>query len=174
MCEVHTMKKYEILYSDRHTEVVDHKTMEDLVYELESFERDDVSQIHEYKEDGSLGETIWTEEEGLFISYGKLSVLDDEDFVDEDGSDVPEEVVEKLVDKFYEGITGMSWDVWCDTSSTDKERVVVNPILESGEFKDVDEDKIYELFWDWSEGLEEDNFYNEDNEEDEDFLIKNN
>jgi hypothetical protein len=78
------MKQYEILYSDRHTEVVNHKTMEDLVYELESFERDDVSQIHELKEDGSLGETIWTEEEGLFISYGKLSVLDDEDFVDED------------------------------------------------------------------------------------------
>jgi hypothetical protein len=78
------MKQYEILYSDRHTEVVNHKTMEDLVYELESFERDDVSQIHELKEDGSLGETIWTEEEGLSISYGKLSVLDDEDFVDED------------------------------------------------------------------------------------------
>jgi hypothetical protein len=61
--------------------------MEDLVYELESFERTDVSQIHELEEDGSLGETIWTEEEGLFISYGKLSVLDDEDFVDEDNFD---------------------------------------------------------------------------------------
>jgi hypothetical protein len=92
------MKQYEILYSDRHTETVDHKTMEDLVYELESFERTDVSQIHELEEDGSLGETIWTEEEGLFISYGKLSILDDEDFVDEDedGSDVSEE------DNFYD------------------------------------------------------------------------
>lgn len=85
------MKQYEILYSDRHTETVDHKTMEDLVYELESFERDDVSQIHELNDDGSLGETIWTEEEGLFISYGKLSVLDDEDFVDEDNFDDDDE-----------------------------------------------------------------------------------
>jgi hypothetical protein len=94
-----------------------------------------------------------------------LSVLDDEDFVDEDSSDVSEEVTGELVSKFYEGITGMSWDVWCDTSSGDKERIVVNPILESGEFDDVDEDKIYEIFWDWVEGLEEDNFYNDDEED---------
>lgn len=70
------MKKYEILFTNRHTEVVDHETMENLVYELESFERDDVSQIHELNDDGSLGETIWTEEEGLFIDYGEL---DDEE-----------------------------------------------------------------------------------------------
>lgn len=61
------MKQYEILYTDSHTEVVNQETMEDLIYELESFERDDVSQIHELNEDGSLGETIWTEEEGLFV-----------------------------------------------------------------------------------------------------------
>ena len=67
------MKQYEILYSDRHTEVVDHDTMEQMVYDLEMFERSDVSQIHELNDDGSLGETIWTEEEGLFISYGELS-----------------------------------------------------------------------------------------------------
>lgn len=67
------MKKYKILYTDKHTEVVDHATMENLVYELEMFERYDVSQIHELNEDGTLGETIWTEEEGLFISYGQLN-----------------------------------------------------------------------------------------------------
>lgn len=61
------MKQYEILYTDSHTEVVNQETMEDLIYELESFERDDVSQIHELNDDGSLGETIWTEEEGLFV-----------------------------------------------------------------------------------------------------------
>lgn len=73
------MKQYEILYRDRHTDIVDHSTMEDLVYELESFERDDVSQIHELNTDGTLGETIWTEEEGLFISYGELNYVDDEE-----------------------------------------------------------------------------------------------
>lgn len=71
--------KYEILFTDGHTEIVDHETMEDLVYELESFERDDVSQIHELNEDGSLGETIWTEEEGLFVGYGEVDDEDDED-----------------------------------------------------------------------------------------------
>jgi hypothetical protein len=61
------MKQYEILYLDGHTEIVDQSTMDDLVYELESFERDDVNQIHEINPDGTLGETIWTEEEGLFV-----------------------------------------------------------------------------------------------------------
>ena len=63
------MKKYEILYTDGKVEIVDHDTMESLVYELESFERDDVSQIHEYDEKNldEVGKTIWTEEEGLFV-----------------------------------------------------------------------------------------------------------
>lgn len=73
------MKQYEILFFDRHTEVVDHETMEQMVYDLELFDRTDVSQIHELNEDGSLGETIWTEEEGLFISYGELSGESDEE-----------------------------------------------------------------------------------------------
>lgn len=68
------MKKYEILYTDGKVEIVDQETMENLVYELESFERDDVSQIHEYdeKHTDEVGKTIWTEEEGLFVSYGEL------------------------------------------------------------------------------------------------------
>ena len=74
------MKKYEILFNDRHTEIVDHETMENLVYELESFERTDVSQIHEYDETNpdKVGETIWTEEEGLFVSYGEINDEDEE------------------------------------------------------------------------------------------------
>ena len=68
------MKKYEILYTDGKVEIVDQETMENLVYELESFERDDVSQIHENKKKNTdeVGKTIWTEEEGLFVSYGEL------------------------------------------------------------------------------------------------------
>ena len=58
--------KYEILYFDRHTEIVDQETMEQIVEELEMFERFDVSQIHLLKDDGDF-DTIWTEEEGLFI-----------------------------------------------------------------------------------------------------------
>ena len=68
------MKKYEILYTNDKVEIVDQDTIKNLVYELESFERDDVSQIHEYDEKNpdKVGNTIWTEEEGLFVSYGEL------------------------------------------------------------------------------------------------------
>lgn len=68
------MKKYEILYTNGNVEIVDQDTMENLVYELESFERDDVSQIHEYDEKNpdKVGKTIWTEEEGLFVNYREL------------------------------------------------------------------------------------------------------
>jgi hypothetical protein len=59
--------KYEILYFDRHTEIVDRETMEQLVDELEMFERTDVSQIHRIYNNGKLGKTIWTEEEGLRV-----------------------------------------------------------------------------------------------------------
>ena len=68
------MKKYEILYTNDKVEIVDQDTIKNLVYELESFERDDVSQIHEYNEKhpDKVGKTIWTEEEGLFVNYGEL------------------------------------------------------------------------------------------------------
>lgn len=58
---------YEILYSDRHTEIVDKETMERMVDELELFERTDVSQIHRIYKSGKLGKTIWTEEEGIIL-----------------------------------------------------------------------------------------------------------
>lgn len=60
-------KRYEILFFDRHTEIVDRQTMESIVDELELFERDDVNQIHELEDNDTLGKTIWTEEEGLFV-----------------------------------------------------------------------------------------------------------
>jgi hypothetical protein len=60
-------KRYEILFTDKHTETVDRETMEEIVDELEMCDRWDVSQIHELKRDGSLGKTLWTEEEGLLV-----------------------------------------------------------------------------------------------------------
>jgi putative heme iron utilization protein len=73
------MKKYEVLYMDRHVEVVDFETVDKLIDELEMFERFDVSQIHELKEDGDF-ETIWTEEEGLFVRGFGYDVRDEDDF----------------------------------------------------------------------------------------------
>ena len=60
-------KRYEILFTDKHEEIVDEETVEEIIQELEMCERWDVSQIHELESDGSLGRTIWTEEEGLFV-----------------------------------------------------------------------------------------------------------
>jgi hypothetical protein len=60
-------KRYEVLFNDRHVEIVDHETVDEMITELELFERDDISQIHELEDDDTLGETIWTEEEGLFV-----------------------------------------------------------------------------------------------------------
>ena len=79
------MKQYEILFMDKHTEVVDETTIDKMIDELEMFERDDVNQIHELEEDGSLGRTIWTEEEGLFVSDFGYDTRDDvDDEYDED------------------------------------------------------------------------------------------
>lgn len=65
--EVHNSMKYEVLYSDRHIEIVDEETVSNLIDQLELFERTDVLQIHRIHKNGKLGKTIWTEEEGLFV-----------------------------------------------------------------------------------------------------------
>ena len=65
------MKKYDVLFLDRHIEVVDFDTVDNLIDELECFGRDDVCQIHRLRKDGKLGKTIWTEEEGLHVRYGE-------------------------------------------------------------------------------------------------------
>jgi hypothetical protein len=61
------MKQYEILFFDGHAEIMNYRDISNLVDELEMFERTDVNMIHELEDDGSLGRTIWTEEEGLFV-----------------------------------------------------------------------------------------------------------
>ena len=58
---------FEILYNDKHTEIMNYDDTSKLVDELESFERDDVVMIHRIYKSGKLGKTIWTEEEGLFV-----------------------------------------------------------------------------------------------------------
>jgi hypothetical protein len=77
------MKKYEVLYSNRKVEIVDFDTVDKLIDELEMFERFDVSQIHELEDNGDVGETIWTEEEGLFVRDFGYDTRDDVDEDDE-------------------------------------------------------------------------------------------
>lgn len=62
------MKKYEIMFKNGKTEIWNSSDTEDLIYELESFERDDVNMIDEVNDNGESIKRIWTEEEGLFVS----------------------------------------------------------------------------------------------------------
>ena len=64
--EVQIMKQYELLFNDRHTEIVDETEIDQIIDDLELFERDDISQIHLLKDDVDF-DTIWTEEEGLLV-----------------------------------------------------------------------------------------------------------
>ena len=63
--------KYKVIYLDRKIEMLNLDKAEDLIYDLETFERDDISMILAVSANGKE-ETIWTEEEGLFVSIGKL------------------------------------------------------------------------------------------------------
>lgn len=62
------MKKYVVSYLDGREEIMDQEEVEDLILELEGFERYDVNMINVYRKDGQVGKTVWTEEEGLFIN----------------------------------------------------------------------------------------------------------
>ena len=61
------MKRYEIMFKNGKIEIWNSSDTEDLIYELESFERDDVNMIDEVDENGEYVKRIWTEEEGLFV-----------------------------------------------------------------------------------------------------------
>lgn len=67
--------RFEIVYFGDKTEIVDGQEVDKLIDELESFERDGISQIQLVDENNEMIEIIWTEEEGLLISYGKLYEL---------------------------------------------------------------------------------------------------
>jgi hypothetical protein len=68
-----------------------------------------------------------------------------------------EGMVEKLVSKFWEKVSDMSWNDWCSMSSKDKEEIVGEIISELDDIT-LDIDEVYECFWDWESGLEESSF----------------
>jgi hypothetical protein len=91
------MKKYEVLYMDRHVEIVDFDTVDKLIDELECFGRYDVCQIHELNDDGDF-KTIWTEEEGLFVrDFGYDVEEEDNDEYYEDGTELFNEDLSNII-----------------------------------------------------------------------------
>lgn len=68
-----------------------------------------------------------------------------------------ENVVEKLVSKFWEKISDMSWDEWCSMSSKEKEEIVPEVFSELDDLT-LDIEEVYEVFEDWESGLDESSF----------------
>ena len=66
------------------------------------------------------------------------------------------EIKVNLIDLFYEFIKDWTWSDWCSTSSKDKEVIVVDAIMELGASVVVGE--VYDLFYEWSSGLDESSF----------------
>jgi hypothetical protein len=68
-----------------------------------------------------------------------------------------DELRDRLIKYFQDSISEMSWEEWKATSSSDWEGIVVGAILELGLTDYLDE--VYDLFYEWSDGLEEDSFF---------------
>ena len=68
-----------------------------------------------------------------------------------------ESIIEKLVSKFWEKISDMSWDEWCSMSSKEKEEIVPEVFSELDDLT-LDIEEVYEVFEDWESGLDESSF----------------
>ena len=64
---------------------------------------------------------------------------------------------EKIIDYFWEELESWDYDSWTSSSSSDKEEMVNGVILEL-ELPSELEEEVYELFYDWSDGIDEDSF----------------
>ena len=67
-----------------------------------------------------------------------------------------DEIKDKIINLFWEGLTDMSWEDWRSIGAGDKESIVVDTIEEFVEGVDLGE--VLELFWDWANGLEASDF----------------
>lgn len=64
---------------------------------------------------------------------------------------------EKIIDYFWEELESWDYNSWTSASSSDKEDMVKGVILELELPSDLEEE-VYELFYDWSDGIDEDSF----------------
>jgi hypothetical protein len=74
-----------------------------------------------------------------------------------------ESQVERLVSLFWKGLEGYDYESWNSLSSQDKEEMVVDVLAKYGddtfgEDEVLSVEEVYEVFWDWESGLEEDSF----------------
>jgi hypothetical protein len=67
-----------------------------------------------------------------------------------------DKTIEKLIDLLWDGLSDYSSNVWFDSSSMDKERLLWWALEKLDE--PVDEEEALNIFWQWADGLEEDSF----------------
>lgn len=63
-----------------------------------------------------------------------------------------------IIQMFRDSLASWDWDTWTSTSVSDREEIVVEVCAELGITADIDE--VYDLFYDWSAGLTEEDFNN--------------
>lgn len=62
--------------------------------------------------------------------------------------------LERICDRFSEELKNWSYESWISSSTKDKEEIVQN-VLDDIEFGWVMEEELYEVFYDWIEGVDE-------------------
>lgn len=70
---------------------------------------------------------------------------------------ITSEMREKIIDYFWEELESWDYDSWTSSSVSEREETVKGCILEL-EISPEDEERVYELFEDWSDGIDEDSF----------------
>ena len=82
---------------------------------------------------------------------------------DDDYCGLGEELGKKLIDLFWDGLSGWTWKSWCDAGSVDKEEIVAEALSALPDVFRISasEERVYDLFWEWASGLEEDAFEDE-------------
>jgi len=65
-----------------------------------------------------------------------------------------EQIRDRLIDLFWAGLQGWTYDSWESASSSEKEDIVTAAIVELGDFAAADIDEVYDLFWEWADGLD--------------------
>ena len=103
----------------------------------------------------------------IIVSEIDWEIDEEEDVVDEFYG-LSEEQYNFIIDSFRQCLTGFTYESWCETGASDKEEYVVEATKESCPFEIEDEDVLYDIFWDWARGLEEEDFP-EPEEDDEDY-----
>lgn len=64
---------------------------------------------------------------------------------------------EKVIDYFFEKLGSWDYESWSSAGASAKEEIVKGALVDL-EVKPENKEKVYELFWMWADGIDEDAF----------------